>query len=87
MCFQRRRLRWWVEPEPRWMLSPAVKGVPSRVYVPNSESNSVDVIDPATHKLLWRGQAVAAVDTDPNKFARELRKAVDAIVAKFPPRS
>jgi YVTN family beta-propeller protein len=30
------------------MLSPAVKGVPSRVYVPNSESNSVDVIDPAT---------------------------------------
>ena len=47
----------------------------------------IDVIDPATHKLLWRGQGVAAVDTDPNKFARELRKAVDAIVAKFPPRS
>jgi hypothetical protein len=47
----------------------------------------IDVIDPATHKLLWRGQGVAAVDADPNKFARELRKAVDAIIAKFPPRS
>ena len=47
----------------------------------------IDVIDPATHKLLWRGQGVAAVDTDPNKFAKELRKAVDAIVARFPPRS
>jgi hypothetical protein len=47
----------------------------------------IDVIDPATHKLLWRGQAVAAVDSDPAKFAKELRKAVDAIVAKFPSRS
>jgi hypothetical protein len=47
----------------------------------------VDVIDPRTRKLLWRGSAVAAVDSDPNKFARDLRKAVDKIVAKFPARS
>jgi Domain of unknown function (DUF4136) len=47
----------------------------------------IDVIDPVTHGLLWRGQAQAAVDTDPDKFASELRKAVDAIVAKFPARS
>ncbi|MDQ1507762.1 MAG: hypothetical protein QOD57_5489 [Actinomycetota bacterium] len=33
-------------------LSPAVAGVPSRVYVPNSESNSVDVIDPVTFKIV-----------------------------------
>ncbi len=32
--------------------SPAVAGVPSRVYVPNSESNTVDVIDPATYKIV-----------------------------------
>jgi YVTN family beta-propeller protein len=32
-------------------LSPAVRGVPSRVYVPNSESNSVSVIDPRTYKV------------------------------------
>jgi YVTN family beta-propeller protein len=33
-------------------LSPAVAGVPSRVYVPNSESNTVDVIDPATFAVV-----------------------------------
>ncbi len=32
--------------------SPAVNGVPSRVYVPNSESNTVDVIDPATFTIV-----------------------------------
>jgi hypothetical protein len=47
----------------------------------------IDVIDPTTHQLLWRGQGVAAVSEDPNKFIAELRKAVDAIVAKFPPAS
>ncbi|MCC5580891.1 beta-propeller fold lactonase family protein [Microtetraspora sp. AC03309] len=36
------------------MLSPAVRGFPSRVYVPNSESNSVHVIDPATYKVVDR---------------------------------
>src|SRR2546425_1211096 len=30
------------------MLSQAVSGVPSRVYVPDSESDTVEVIDPAT---------------------------------------
>src|SRR2546423_7615655 len=33
-------------------LSPVVAGVPTRVYVPNSESNTVDVIDPATFKVV-----------------------------------
>jgi YVTN family beta-propeller protein len=33
-------------------LSPAVAGVPSRVYVPNTESDTVDVIDPATFKVV-----------------------------------
>jgi len=31
-------------------LSPVVKGFPARVYVPNSGSDTVDVIDPATLK-------------------------------------
>jgi hypothetical protein len=47
----------------------------------------IDVIDPATRKLLWRGEGSAPVSTDPNKYIGELRKAVDAIVAKFPARS
>jgi YVTN family beta-propeller protein len=33
-------------------LSPAVAGIPARVYVPNSESNTVDVIDPATFRVV-----------------------------------
>jgi YVTN family beta-propeller protein len=33
-------------------LSPKVKDFPSRVYVPNTESASVDVIDPATFKII-----------------------------------
>jgi YVTN family beta-propeller protein len=33
-------------------LSAAVRNFPTRVYVPNSESDSVDVIDPATYKII-----------------------------------
>jgi YVTN family beta-propeller protein len=33
-------------------LSPAVRHDPSRVYVPNSQSNTVDVIDPRTYKVI-----------------------------------
>src|SRR5581483_11504934 len=33
-------------------LSPPVAGFRSLVYVPNSESNTVDVIDPATYKVV-----------------------------------
>ena len=33
-------------------LSPTVQGFIARVYVPNTESNSVDVIDPATYKVV-----------------------------------
>ncbi|HEY2067214.1 MAG TPA: DUF4136 domain-containing protein [Gemmatimonadaceae bacterium] len=44
----------------------------------------IDVIDPATHELLWRGQGKAPVDQDPNKYVSVLRQAVDKIVAKFP---
>lgn len=34
------------------MLSPVVKNDPPRVYVPNTKSNSVTVIDPATYKVI-----------------------------------
>jgi len=44
----------------------------------------VDMVDPKSHELLWRGQGVAAVSTDPNKFAGEATKEVDAILKKFP---
>ena len=34
------------------MFSPAVRGVPERVFVPNSESGTVTVIDPVTFRVL-----------------------------------
>jgi YVTN family beta-propeller protein len=34
------------------MLSPRVVGEPARIYVPNTQSNSVSVIDPATYKVI-----------------------------------
>jgi YVTN family beta-propeller protein len=34
------------------MLSPAVQNARSLVYVPNSDSNTVDVIDPATYEII-----------------------------------
>ncbi len=33
-------------------LSPVVQGFPSRLYVPNGISNTVDVIDPATYQII-----------------------------------
>jgi hypothetical protein len=44
----------------------------------------VDVIDPGTNELLWRGQGVASVSDDPGTYAKELNKTVAAIVKRFP---
>jgi hypothetical protein len=44
----------------------------------------VDVIDPSTNELLWRGQGVASVSDDPATYAKELNKTVGAIVQHFP---
>jgi YVTN family beta-propeller protein len=42
-------------------MSPAVRGVPLRIYVPNSSSNTVDEIDPSTYKVIRH----FPVDTQP----------------------
>jgi YVTN family beta-propeller protein len=34
------------------MLSPAVRGMPYRIYVPNSDGSTVTVIDPATYQVI-----------------------------------
>ena len=38
------------------MLSPAVRGVPYRIHVPDSGGSAVTVIDPATYRVLWSYQ-------------------------------
>jgi hypothetical protein len=44
----------------------------------------VDVIDPRSNELLWRGQGVEPVSSDPAKYSSDLQSVVNAIVAKFP---
>jgi len=44
----------------------------------------VDVIDPKTQELLWRGQGVATVSDNPATYSQELSKSVTAILQKFP---
>jgi hypothetical protein len=44
----------------------------------------IDLIDPATHQLMWRGQGVSAVSDDPGEYVKELGKVVKAIIKKLP---
>ena len=44
----------------------------------------VDVIDPKTKDLLWRGQGMAAVSDNEQQYEQDLKKTVEAIVDKFP---
>ncbi|HEX6626937.1 MAG TPA: DUF4136 domain-containing protein [Gemmatimonadaceae bacterium] len=44
----------------------------------------VDVTDPRTNELLWRGQGVEPVSSDQAKYASALQGVVNAIIAKFP---
>jgi hypothetical protein len=44
----------------------------------------VDVINPQTKELLWRGTGVATVSNDEAKYEQDLWKTVTAILEKFP---
>jgi len=44
----------------------------------------VDVIDPNTKELLWRGQGVAKVSDNEAQYEQDLWKTVTAILDKFP---
>lgn len=44
----------------------------------------VDVVDPQTLDLLWRGSATARLGDDPVENTKELQKVAVAIVEKFP---
>ena len=49
----------------------------------------IDVIDPATMQLLWRGSGTGVVDpqASPEKREQRINEAVEQILADFPPRS
>src|SRR2546425_5218750 len=44
----------------------------------------IDVINPSTKELLWRGQGVATVSDDEAQYEQDLWKTVTAILEKFP---
>ena len=44
-------------------LSPTVERFPARVYVPNTDSNSVDVIDPVSLKVVEHSRSAASRST------------------------
>jgi hypothetical protein len=62
---------------PRWSVVPMVTQYTQGTLI-------VDVIDPKSQEILWRGQGVAAVSDDEQRYERELQKTVAAILAKFP---
>jgi hypothetical protein len=64
---------WWSEPGP---YPPAVTYTEGTVIV--------DVINPSTKELLWRGQGVARVSDDQGQYEQDLGKTVTAILDKFP---
>jgi hypothetical protein len=44
----------------------------------------VDLVDPRSRELLWRGQGSAQVSENPNRYVNELGKVVGSIVRKVP---
>jgi hypothetical protein len=44
----------------------------------------IDVIDPRTRDLLWRGEGKATLSNDLSEDLKRLGKAAEAIIAKFP---
>jgi len=74
------RPRWWRGWGPRYrsaMYEPMVTQYTQGTVI-------VDVFDPKTKDLLWRGQGVAAVSDNQDQYAQELQTTVAAILAKFP---
>lgn len=70
---------------PEWM-RPALRG--THVVLGQRGVLVVDVVDPTSRTLLWRGSVNGAVDPDASAAARErrLRDAVGRVLAGFPPR-
>ncbi len=61
------------------------RGNDGSVAVPYTQGTVIiDVIDPKSKELLWRGRGVAETSDDPGEFQANLAKTVQAIVASFP---
>jgi len=70
--------RWWGGVGPGWGAGdPTVTQYTQGTVI-------VDVVDPRTKELLWRGSGVATVSDDQAKYEQDLWKTVTAVLEKFP---
>jgi len=68
-----------------WSGGPGWWGPPEQTVTQYTQGTVIiDVLNPATKELLWRGQGVAQVSDDEPKYEQELWKTVTAILDKFP---
>lgn len=44
----------------------------------------VDVVNPKTHELVWRGRGVSDISDDPETYGQNLNRTVRDIIARFP---
>lgn len=66
---------------PGWPRRP----IPQERVVPYTEGSVIiDVINPATKTLLWRGEGKATLSDDPSENVKQLSKAAEAIIGKLP---
>jgi hypothetical protein len=65
----------------RWRRWPQER---TEVYQYTQGTVIVDIIDPASKELLWRGQGRAEVSDDPDKFAEQVEETANKILEKFP---
>jgi len=65
-----------------------IRVAPIDVYQYEEGSLVLDVIDPAQSELVWRGTASKAIDRSwtPEERETEVREAVRALLAEFPPK-
>jgi len=70
--------RWWRGWGPRGPVGP----MEETEYAPGTVV--LDVIDPMTRELLWRGKGFASLSDHGRAYELRLQKAIAAIVAKFP---
>jgi Domain of unknown function (DUF4136) len=73
---------WW----PRWWRGWGLTGPvgPTEASEYAAGTVVVDVIDPQTRELVWRGRGLARVSDDEQAYERDVLKTVTAIVARFP---
>lgn len=65
----------------RWRRWPRER---TEVYQYTQGTVIVDIVDPASKELLWRGQGRAEVSDDPDKFADQVEETANKILEKFP---